>query len=343
MIRLDKVAEIVGGSLIGNGDTEISGVAGIQEATEGQLSFLASSHFIQYLPDCKASAIIIGNDIDKESLCNMNAIVAGNPVLAFAKAAEALMPARESIPGISPLAFIGRNVTISESACISPFSYIGDGSFVDDNAIISPHVYIGNNVIIGESTVLYPNVTIYGNSVIGKRVFIHAGSSIGSDGFGYIWDGKKHFKIPQLGTVEIEDDVEIGSNVSIDRASLGKTIIKKGTKIDNLVQIAHNVHVGDNTIIVAQVGIAGSVTIGSNVILAGQVGVRDHISIGNNVKAGGGTGITKSVPDNAVIAGNPHQSYRDWLKTQTYLKKLPRLFQKMKILENKLHLEANDD
>ena len=178
---------------------------------------------------------------------------------------------------------------------------------------------------------------------IGERVILQNGVVIGSDGFGYVWDGSKHVKIPQLGTVEIEDEVDIGANVTIDRASLGKTIIGKGTKIDNLVQIAHNVTVGENSIIVAQVGIAGSATIGNNVILAGQTGVRDHVTVGNNVKAGGRTGITKDVPDNTLIMGTPHMPFKEWAKLQGYFSLLPKLFAKVKNMEKKLLGETNDD
>jgi len=174
-------------------------------------------------------------------------------------------------------------------------------------------------------------------------VIVHSGTVIGSDGFAYTWDGSKHVKIPQLGSVEIEDEVEIGSNVTIDRASLEKTIIKKGVKIDNLVQIAHNVTIGENSIIVAQVGIAGSATIGKNVVLAGQAGVRDHVIVGDNVQAGGQTGITKDVPANSLIMGTPHLPFKEWAKLQGYFKMLPQLFAKMKQVEKKLNLEGEDD
>jgi UDP-3-O-[3-hydroxymyristoyl] glucosamine N-acyltransferase len=207
---------------------------------------------------------------------------------------------------------------------------------------IYPFVYIGENVVIDEGSTLYPHVTIYDNVTIGKNVTVHSGTVIGSDGFGYMWDGKKHVKIPQIGKVTIEDNVEIGANVTIDRASLGQTIIKKGTKIDNLVQIAHNVSIGENSIIVSQVGISGSVTIGKNVVLAGQTGVADHVTIGDNVMAGGRAGITGNVPPNSLISGTPHMPHKEWLRLNIYLKKLPLLFEKMKKVENKLHLEDSN-
>jgi UDP-3-O-[3-hydroxymyristoyl] glucosamine N-acyltransferase len=245
--------------------------------------------------------------------------------------------------GISPSAFVSETSQISSDAVIYPYAYIGKESTIGEGAVIYPFVHIGDGVTIGKETVIYPHAVIYDKVIIGKNVIIHSGTVLGSDGFGYIWDGERHVKIPQIGIVEIEDDVEIGANVTIDRASLGKTLIKKGTKIDNLVQIAHNVSIGENSIIVSQVGIAGSSTIGNNVVLAGQVGVRDHVVIGNNVKAAGGTGITKSVPENSLISGNPHMPHREWLRFQGHLKNLPKLNKRIKNIEKKLQMEADND
>ncbi len=180
-------------------------------------------------------------------------------------------------------------------------------------------------------------------TVIGRRVIIHSGVVIGADGFRYVWDGQRHKKIPQLGIVEIGDDVEIGANTCIDRASLDRTVIRAGTKIDNLVQIGHNVSIGDHSILAGQVGIAGSSTLGKYVVLGGKVGVRDHVTIGDNVKAAGGTGITKDVKENSIISGNPHMGHRDWLRLQNYFKKLPELFDRMGKVEEKLHLGADHD
>ena len=253
------------------------------------------------------------------------------------------MRGRKSACEVSTLAYIAKGAKVAKGASIAPYVHIEDGAVIEKNVTLYPFVYIGENVAVGEKTKIYPNVTIYDGVKIGKKVTIHSGTVIGSDGFGYVWDGSKHVKIPQLGTVEIEDEVDIGANVTIDRASLGKTIIKKGTKIDNLVQIAHNVTVGENSIIVAQVGIAGSATIGNNVILAGQTGVRDHVTVGNNVKAGGRTGITKDVPDNTLIMGTPHMPFKEWAKLQGYFSLLPKLFSKVKIMEKKLLGETDND
>ncbi len=343
MITLEDVAERIQGDLIGDGLVVISGISGIKEAKEGDITFIIDNSFKKYLKECKASAIILGKDINPDEFREHNIITTKNPVLAYAKVAEIFHSNISKEKGISPSAFVSETAQISSDAVIYPHAYIGKESTIGEGTVIYPFVHIGDGVTIGKETVIYPHAVIYDKVIIGKNVIIHSGTVIGSDGFGYIWDGERHVKIPQIGIVEIEDNVEIGANVTIDRASLGKTLIKKGTKIDNLVQIAHNVSIGENSIIVSQVGIAGSSTIGNNVVLAGQVGVRDHVVIGNNVKAAGGTGITKSVPENSLISGNPHMPHKEWLRFQGHLKNLPKLNKRIKTIEKKLQMEADND
>jgi len=344
MITLQTIAEKIDGHIIkGSGHVRISGISSIKDAKKGDITFLLHPRFRKYLPDCKASAIIIGEDTDSGDITVQNIITVKQPSVSYLKVAELFYPEKKIKKGIDTHAIIIKGSQIAKTASIAPYVFVDNGAVIKAGAILYPFVYVGKNACIGEGSIVYPNVTIYDNVIIGKNVIIHSGSVIGSDGFGYIWDGTQHKKIPQLGIVEIEDNVEIGANVTIDRASLGKTLIKKGTKIDNLVQIAHNVSIGENSIIVAQVGIAGSATIGNNVVLAGQVGVKDHITIGDHVKAGGQTGITKDVPPNSLITGTPHLSHREWLKLQYYLKKLPDLFQRIKTIEEKLFSEASDE
>jgi UDP-3-O-[3-hydroxymyristoyl] glucosamine N-acyltransferase len=343
MIGLKEIAEKIQGDLIGDGLVAISGISGIQEAKEGDITFLVDSSFKKYLKGCKASAIILGKNINPDEFKDKNIIITKNPALAYAKVIEMFHPRKISEKGISPSAYVAKTAQISDDATIYPYAYIGEKTIIEKKAVVYPFVHIGDEVAIGEETVIHPHVVIYDKVVIGRRVIIHGGTVLGSDGFGYVWDGEKHVKIPQIGTVEIEDDVEIGANVAIDRASLGKTLIKKGVKIDNLVQIAHNVSIGENSIIVSQVGIAGSSTIGKNVILAGQVGVRDHAVIGDNVRAAGGTGITKSVPENSLISGNPHMPHKEWLRLQGHIKNLPKLYDRIKKIEKKLQMEADND
>lgn len=343
MIRLDELAAHVEGRLIGEGSTPIFGINAIHEAREGDITFLSHAGFRKYLRDCKASAVIVGENIDIGEAGGKNLIIVRNPSLAHAAIAKLFAKPSGRQRGVSAQAFVARGATVSEEASVAPYVHIEDGAVIEEDVTLYPFVYIGENVAIGAGTTIYPNVTIYGGVTIGKNVTIHGGTVIGSDGFGYTWDGSRHVKIPQLGTVEIQDDVEIGANVTIDRASLGKTVIEKGAKIDNLVQIAHNVSIGENSIIVAQVGIAGSATIGRNVVLAGQAGVRDHVTVGNNVQAGGQTGITKDVPENMLIMGTPHLPFKEWAKLQGFLKMLPQLFARVKAVEKELHMEADND
>jgi UDP-3-O-[3-hydroxymyristoyl] glucosamine N-acyltransferase len=342
MISLKTIAEKVDGRLTGDGDVTIKGLSSIQEAEEGDITFLAQAGFAKYLKDCRASAIILGEDMSASDIGERNIIYVSNPGIAYIKVARLFENPKKKERGVSPFASVAEDAHVSEEAYIAPFACIDAGAVIGRGATVYPFAYVGENVVIGNDTTIYPNVVIYRDVKIGERVIIHGGTVVGGDGFGYIWDGSGHAKIPQLGTVEIEDDVEIGANVTIDRASLGRTTIGKGTKIDNLVQVAHNVSIGANSIIVAQVGIAGSTTIGRNVVLAGQVGVKDHVRIGDNVKAGGGTGITKDVPPGSLIMGTPHMPHKDYARLQGYLKRLPELFKRMKTLEAKLHMEAKN-
>jgi UDP-3-O-[3-hydroxymyristoyl] glucosamine N-acyltransferase len=343
MKRLQEIADRLHGRVIGDGDLIISNVAGMQEAGPGEISFLAHTSFLKRLNECRASAVIVGKEMaartqDIQNLCR-SIIIVDNPGLAYAEVTEMFDTPKHKEPGTSPLACVSDEAQVSSEAAIMPFVYVGRGSIIERGVTVYPFTYIGEDVRIGEETLIYSHVSLYSGVTIGKRVIIHAGSVLGSDGFGYTWDGTKHRKIRQLGSLIVEDDVEVGANTTIDRGSLGKTTIGRGVKIDNLVQIAHNVSIGENSIIVAQVGIAGSSTLGRNVILAGQVGVRDHVTIGDNVKAGGGTGITKDVAAGSNIMGTPHMPHREWLRLQNYVKNLPDLFRRTDALEKKLTQE----
>jgi UDP-3-O-[3-hydroxymyristoyl] glucosamine N-acyltransferase len=339
MKTLQEIADRVRGRLIGDGNAIISGIAGIQEASEGDITFLAHPGSAKYVKECKASAIIVGKEFATSDAGPRNMIVADNPALAYIEVAEMFEKPKHKDAGLNERACVSPDARISPDAAICPFVYVGRGTVIESGVTIYPLTHIGENVTIGEGTIVYPNVSIYDGVSIGKRVIIHSGAVLGSDGFGYTWDGTKHRKIPQLGSLVIEDDVEVGANTTIDRGSLGKTIIRRGVKIDNLVMIGHNVSIGENSIIVALVGIAGSSTLGKNVILAGQVGVRDHVTIGDNVRAGGGTGITKDVAGDSTIMGTPHMPHREWLRLQSYIKRLPDLFNKLGELEKKLNQE----
>ncbi len=333
MIRLGEIAAKIGGILAGDGEAGITGIAAIKEARKGDVAFLLNKGFEKFVEASEATAIVAGKGTDPALFTGKNAVFVDNPGVAYAEAA-AIFEKRRDVPrGISPDARVAAGAVISVQAAVLPYACIESGAVVEEDAVIHPFCFIGAGVKVGAGTVIYPNVTVYAGTRIGKRVTIHAGAVLGSDGFGYVWDGSRHKKIPQLGTLEIGDDVEIGANACIDRGSLGKTSIGQGTKIDNLVMVAHNVLIGEHSVLASQVGIAGSSTLGRNVVLGGKVGVRDHVTIGDGVMAAGGTGITKDVKAGSVIAGTPHLPHREWLRLQASLKRLPELFERIHSLE----------
>ena len=332
---LSEIAAILGGEVVGDASIEISNVNGIREAQEGDITFLANSLYKPLINTTKASAIITS----KEILSAHKPIIrVENPSLALTRVISIFSVKPESVipVGVHASAVIGKNVKIGENVAISAFVVIEDSCDIGDGSIIYPHVYIGNNTKIGSQAKIYPNVTIRENATIGCNVIIHANTVIGSDGFGYVQINGSHQKIPQTGVVVIEDDVEIGSNVSIDRARFGRTLIGKGTKIDNLVQIAHNVSVGSHSIIVSQAGISGSSALGKNVIIAGQVGIVGHIEIGDNAIVGAQSGITKSLPKGAIVLGSPASPISEQKRIFAALRRLPEMLKVVKALKDKV-------
>jgi UDP-3-O-[3-hydroxymyristoyl] glucosamine N-acyltransferase len=331
--RLKELAEFVGGIVIGDDEVEISGVAAIEVALPGEITFIAQPKYLPKLAETKASAVIVSKEISsspKPLLC------VSNPYLAFAKILALFSQKPYQPKGIDSHAWVSPSVQLGQEITIYPFVFIGDHCRIGDRVTIFPGVYVGEHSSIGEESVLYSNVSIYPETVIGKRVILHSGVVVGADGFGYVKEGKKNVKIPQIGKVEIEDDVEIGANTTIDRATLGKTIIRRGVKIDNLVQVAHNVVIGEDSIIVAQVGIAGSTKIGSNVILAGQVGLADHIEIGDNVMVGAQSGVGHDLASNQAYSGSPAFPHRGWLRASTVFPKLPEMRKTLIEIEKRL-------
>lgn len=335
MIKLKEIAQLVGGELIGDGEISVRGIAPLETAKDGQIAFLANPRYKALLKKTKASAVIVPSGIKHT---NVAIICTPMPYLAYAKVAKLFYKWPYTFEGISEDAHIGKGVSLGEKVTIYPSAYIDDNAQIGDEVIIFPGVYIGPQVKIGAKTIVYPNVTILADCRIGRGVIIHSGAVIGSDGFGYSKDEQGHYvKIPQMGMVEIEDEVEIGANTTIDRAALGKTLVKRGTKIDNLVQIAHSVVIGEDSVVVAQVGIAGSTKVGDRVKLAGQVGVVGHIRIGNGASIGAKTGVAKSVPREAKMAsGVPAMSYQTYLRTMAVLPKLPNLLSRLRQLEREV-------
>ncbi|HEU4764052.1 MAG TPA: UDP-3-O-(3-hydroxymyristoyl)glucosamine N-acyltransferase [Candidatus Eisenbacteria bacterium] len=331
---LDLLAQVVGGVVIGDGSTEITGVAGIREAQEGDLTFLANPRYEPYLEQTRASAVIVAEDhrdLGKPLIQN------AHPYLAFLKAVRFFQgeEARPE-PGIHPSAVIAADACVDATASIGPHVVIESGARVGPLAWIGPGCYIGAGASIGPETRLHPNVTLREECVLGARVIVHPGAVIGSDGFGFVRDGDIYRKLPQVGNVVVEDDVELGACVTIDRATMGTTRIGQGSKIDNLVQIAHNVQVGRNCIIVAQVGISGSTSVGDNVVLAGQVGIVGHIEIGAGAQVGAKSGVSKSVKPGERIFGYPALPVSQAKRIEASIRHLPELIQTVRALRRRI-------
>jgi UDP-3-O-[3-hydroxymyristoyl] glucosamine N-acyltransferase len=331
--RLKALAEWVGGTVVGDGEIEISGVAAIEEAQTGEITFIANPKYLPKLNEINASAIIVSKEVtqaDKPLLC------VTNPYLAFAQILTLFYHKPYQPKGIDSNTWISPTAKLGKDLTLYPFVYIGDRSSIGDRVTLYPGVYVGEDSAIGEDSILYSNVSVYSGAVIGNRVILHSGVVIGSDGFGYVKEGKKNIKIPQVGSVEIEDDVELGANTTVDRATLGKTIIRRGTKIDNLVQVAHNVVIGEDSVLCAQAGISGSTKIGSNVTLAGQVGVVDHVEIGDNVIVGAQAGVTHNLPGNQGYVGSPALPHREFLRSNAVFPKLPEMRKTLVDMEKRL-------
>lgn len=331
---LKEIAQIIAGEVVGDDSIMITGVAGIKEAQEGDITFLANPKYSLLLDKTRASAVITAQDVETTA---KPLIRTENPSLAFAKIISSFAPSPAARPkGIHPTAIIGKDVSLGKDVAIGPYAVIEDDVGVGDNTIIYAACFIGGHTKIGSNTLIYPNVSIRERISIGSRVIIHSGTVIGSDGFGYVAIKGLHHKIPQIGIVEINDDVEIGANVTIDRARFDKTVIGRGTKIDNLVHIAHNVIIGENSIIVAQAGISGSTIIGKNVTLAGQAGLVGHITVGDGATVAAQAGVTKSVPANTIVSGYPAKPHEVAKRVNACIQNLPKLYELVAQLKKKI-------
>lgn len=339
---LAEIAKIINGEVVGDKDLVITGLSGIQEANEGDLTFLANSKYIPFCKKTKASAIITSRDIE---VPGKSVIRTDKPSLAFTDLMSAMTEGSVHYPkGIHKASFVAKDAVIGRNVAVGPCAVIEGEAVIGDNTIIFAGSYVGHGTRIGSDCLIYPNVTIREHVFIGDRVTVHSGTVIGSDGFGYVNVDGVHKKIPQIGTVVVEDDVEIGANVAIDRARFDKTVVGRGSKIDNLVQVAHNVVMGENCIIVSQVGISGSVNIGKGAILAGQAGIAGHISIGEGAVAHAQSGITKSIPAGEQVSGYPARPHAEARRIYAYTQKLPQYVKTIKMLEQRIKdLEARLD
>jgi len=336
-LKLADIAHTLECRLEGDGAVDITGVSGIEQARAGQLTFFANRKYAPALRETKASAVILGERDDAEVPPTVARLRARNPYFAFARVVELFVPERAATPGLHRLADVSPSATVAPDASVAAFVSIGDGARIGARTTIYPHVTIGAGAIVGDDCVLHASVSIRERVVLGNRVVVQDGAVIGSDGFGFARrDDGTHHKIPQIGGVVVEDDVEIGANSTIDRPAVGETRIGAGTKIDNLVQIAHGVTLGRDVLLAAQVGVAGSTTIEDRVTLAGQVGVAGHLTLGAGVIATAQTGIPNSVDAGAFISGYPAIDNRDWLKASAIFRRLPELKRAVSELQKRL-------
>ncbi|MBL7170672.1 MAG: UDP-3-O-(3-hydroxymyristoyl)glucosamine N-acyltransferase [Candidatus Omnitrophica bacterium] len=333
-LTLGEIAKKIDGKVVGDKNTVITGISGIKEAKKGDITFLANPRYARLLSATKASAVIVARDITNT---HRALIQTDDPYFAFSRVMGLL--ANEEVPlprRIHPTAVIGKRVKLGSNIAVSAFVVIEDDVEIGDGVTIYPQVYIGHHTRIGQDTLIYAHVTIREKVTIGRNVIIHSGTVIGCDGFGFAPFKGKHHKVPQMGTVVIGDDVEIGANVTIDRGTIGETKIGQGTKIDNLVQIAHNVVIGENSIIIAQTGISGSTTLGKNVTLAGQVGVIGHLTIGDNAVVAAKSGVAKSVPANTCVMGIPAREHVRENRVKASMQNLPELVKEIHKLKKEV-------
>lgn len=318
-----RIAALVDGEVRGNPETLIRAAAPFDQAGEGTVTFADKPALLKRIDACRAGAVVVPRTFDQEVPASL--IRTDNPRLAFARIMAVFHPRKRSFSGISPMAAVGRRFACGQNVAIGPGAFIGEYVAIGDRVVIHPNAYIGDRVRIGDDTEVYPNVTVLEGCIIGSRVILHAGTVIGSDGFGFTPDGTRHHKIPQVGIVQIDDDVEIGAGNTIDRATFGCTWIQEGVKTDNQVHIAHNVTIGAHSILVAQVGIAGSATIGKHVTIAGQAGISGHLNVGDGAIIGPAAGVTRTVPPGHIVSGAPEMPHRTWLRVQQVIPRLPEL------------------
>jgi UDP-3-O-[3-hydroxymyristoyl] glucosamine N-acyltransferase len=332
-ITLKEIAKIIGGTIIGAEEVIINDIRSIEEANEGDLTFIANKKYFKKLKSTKASAILAPPQTAAEG---KNLIIVADPYAVLGKLLALFYPLEHGHSGVSPDAYIEDGATVSPEATVFPRAFISKGVKIGKGAVIYPGAYIGRNAAVGENSLIYANVTVYHDCIIGKRVILHSGVVIGSDGFGFASPGVDNEKIPQVGFVQIDDDVEIGANSTVDRATMGKTWIKRNVKIDNLVQIAHNVVIGENSAIAAQVGISGSTELGKSVMVGGQAAMTGHIKIGDNVMIAARSGIHKDIESGQIIAGSPQLPHMQWLKYVACKTKLPEMKKTLEKLVKKV-------
>jgi UDP-3-O-[3-hydroxymyristoyl] glucosamine N-acyltransferase len=338
--KASEIANLLNGTIEGDINTSVHKLSKIEEGVPGSLSFLANPKYNAFLYTTNASLVIVNKDLELEKAVKPTLVRVEDAYMAFAKLLELYNSTKLDKKGISPMASIAKSAKLGKDVYVGEFVVIGENTEIADKAKIYPQTFVGDNTKIGANTTLYPGVKIYHDCIIGNNCTLHSGVVIGSDGFGFAPQSDNHYlKIAQIGNVLIEDSVEVGSNTTIDRATLGSTIIRKGAKLDNLIMIAHNVEIGENTVVIAQTGISGSTKIGSNTIIAGQVGITGHLKIGNNVKIAAQSGVSTNVKDDAIIFGSPAFDAGKYRKAYVHF----RNFQKIVDRIDKLEKQVNEE
>jgi UDP-3-O-[3-hydroxymyristoyl] glucosamine N-acyltransferase len=335
IFKAKDIAQLIGGRIVGNENAEVSTFSKIEEATEKSLCFFANEKYAPFLEQTKASVILVSNEFNYPVPSTTTLIHCTSPYEATAKLLE-YYQTKINQTGIEPQSFVHETASLGTQVYVASFAYLSENVKLGDGSKIFPHVFIGKNVTIGKNVILYSGVKIYEGCVIGDNCILHSGVIIGSDGFGFASTADGSFsKIPQVGNVVLENNVEIGANTVVDRATMGSTLIQSGTKLDNLIQIAHNVVIGKHTVIAAQTGISGSTKIGNHVMIGGQVGIVGHIQIGDQARINAQSGVSKSLEKGAAVTGSPAWDYTKMLKAQALIKKLPELFERVMKLEKK--------
>ena len=331
-----QIAAYVGGEIVGDENATVCTFAKIEEGVKGALSFLANPKYAPYIYETQSSIVLVNNDFVPEKPIQATLIKTANAYESLAKLMTLYESVKPKKKGISTMASVAASATIGENVYIGPFVYVGENAIIGDNTIIEANVSVGDNATVGSDCILYNNVTIYHDCKVGNRCILHAGSVVGADGFGFAPGADGYEKIPQIGITILEDDVEIGANTCIDRATMGATIIKCGVKLDNMVQIGHNVVVDEHTVMAAQCGVAGSTKVGSWCMVGGQAGISGHIKIGNQVKIGGHSGVNNNTNDGKVIMGYPAFDHSQFARATVIFKKLPEMYREMDTLRKEI-------
>ena len=337
----EQIANVIGGRVDGNKDAKVHTFAKIEEGTEGAISFLSNPKYTHYLYNTKSSIVIVNEDLELEKDVDATLIRVKNAYESIAKLLQIYEASKPKKTGVAPQAYIAPSAKLGNNCYVGPFAYVGEGAEIGDGCQIYPHAVIGDNVKVGTNCIFYPNTTIYQGCKIGNNVTIHAGSVIGADGFGFAPGADGYDKIPQIGIVVIEDNVEIGANTCVDRSTMGATVIHKGVKLDNLVQVAHNVEIGENTVMSAQVGIAGSTKVGSWCMFGGQVGLAGHITIGDKTFLGAQSGVPGSLKGGEELIGTPPMNPRAYFKSQAIFRRLPDMYKDLNDAKKKIE-ELNE-